>query len=42
MPFDFLNRSYAIGIMREGILVSVTEAKDIPANELEELYLQTV
>jgi ABC-2 type transport system ATP-binding protein len=31
-----------IGIMREGTLVSVTNARDISANELEELYLQTV
>lgn len=31
-----------IGIMREGKLVSVTNASDISANELEELYLQTV
>ena len=31
-----------IGIMREGTLVSVTKASDISANELEELYLQTV
>lgn len=31
-----------IGIMKEGNLVSVINATDISANELEELYLQTV
>jgi ABC-2 type transport system ATP-binding protein len=31
-----------IGIMKEGNLVSVINAKDISANELEQLYLQTV
>ena len=31
-----------IGIMKEGNLVSVIEAKEISANELEKLYLQTV
>lgn len=31
-----------IGIMKEGNLVSVIESKDISANELEKLYLQTV
>lgn len=31
-----------IGIMKEGNLVSVIDAKEISANELEELYLQTV
>lgn len=31
-----------IGIMREGKLVSVVDAAHISANELEELYLQTV
>jgi ABC-2 type transport system ATP-binding protein len=31
-----------IGIMKEGNLVSVIDAKDISANELEKLYLQTV
>ncbi|MFA9187431.1 ATP-binding cassette domain-containing protein [Flavobacterium sp. FBOR7N2.3] len=31
-----------IGIMKQGNLVSVIDAKDISANELEELYLQTV
>jgi len=31
-----------IGIMKEGSLVSVINAKDISANELEALYLQTV
>jgi ABC-2 type transport system ATP-binding protein len=31
-----------IGIMKEGNLVSVINAKDISANELEALYLQTV
>jgi ABC-2 type transport system ATP-binding protein len=31
-----------IGIMKEGNLVSVIEAKDVSANELESLYLQTV
>lgn len=31
-----------IGIMKEGNLVSVIDAKDISANELEQLYLQTV
>ncbi len=31
-----------IGIMKEGNLVSVIDAADISANELEELYLQTV
>ncbi|WP_341227267.1 ABC transporter ATP-binding protein [uncultured Arcticibacterium sp.] len=34
--------AHRIGIMKEGNLVSVTEAKDISANELEKLYLQTV
>lgn len=31
-----------IGIMKEGNLVSVINARDISANELEQLYLQTV
>ncbi|MER0440568.1 ABC transporter ATP-binding protein [Emticicia sp. W12TSBA100-4] len=31
-----------IGIMKEGNLVSVIDAKEISANELEKLYLQTV
>lgn len=31
-----------IGIMKEGNLVSVIDARDISANELEKLYLQTV
>jgi ABC-2 type transport system ATP-binding protein len=31
-----------IGIMKEGNLVSLIEAKNISANELESLYLQTV
>ncbi|GAB3522091.1 ABC transporter ATP-binding protein [Emticicia fontis] len=31
-----------IGIMKEGNLVSVINARDISANELEKLYLQTV
>ncbi|MFD2521079.1 ABC transporter ATP-binding protein [Emticicia soli] len=31
-----------IGIMKEGNLVSIINAKDISANELEQLYLQTV
>lgn len=31
-----------IGIMKEGNLVSVIDSKDISANELEKLYLQTV
>ncbi len=34
--------AHRIGIMKEGNLVSVTDAKDISANELEKLYLQTV
>lgn len=34
--------AHRIGIMKEGTLVSVMEAKDISANELEALYLQTV
>ncbi len=34
--------AHRIGIMKEGNLVSVINAKDISANELEELYLQTV
>jgi ABC-2 type transport system ATP-binding protein len=34
--------AHRIGIMKEGNLVSVLNAKDISANELEELYLQTV
>lgn len=34
--------AHRIGIMKEGNLVSVMEAKDISANELEQLYLQTV
>lgn len=31
-----------IGIMKEGNLVSIIHSKDISANELEKLYLQTV
>lgn len=31
-----------IGIMKQGVLESVIEAKDISANELEALYLKTV
>lgn len=31
-----------IGIMKEGNLVSIINTKDISANELEQLYLQTV
>jgi ABC-2 type transport system ATP-binding protein len=31
-----------IGIMKEGNLVSIINARDISANELEKLYLQTV
>ncbi|PWK22356.1 ABC-2 type transport system ATP-binding protein [Arcicella aurantiaca] len=31
-----------IGIMKEGNLVSIIEPKDVSANELEALYLQTV
>lgn len=34
--------AHRIGIMKEGNLVSVINAKDISANELEALYLQTV
>ncbi len=34
--------AHRIGIMKEGNLVSVIDAKDISANELEKLYLQTV
>ncbi|MCU0439934.1 MAG: ATP-binding cassette domain-containing protein [Raineya sp.] len=34
--------AHRIGIMKEGNLVSEIEAKDISANELEQLYLQTV
>ncbi|GGX34135.1 ABC transporter ATP-binding protein [Aquimarina muelleri] len=34
--------AHRIGIMKEGNLMSVIEAKDISANELEQLYLQTV
>lgn len=34
--------AHRIGIMKEGNLVSVIEAEDISANELEQLYLQTV
>ncbi|MDZ7935929.1 MAG: ABC transporter ATP-binding protein [Emticicia sp.] len=34
--------AHRIGIMKEGNLVSVIDAKDISANELEALYLQTV
>jgi len=34
--------AYRIGIMKEGHLVSVMEASAISANELEQLYLQTV
>jgi ABC-2 type transport system ATP-binding protein len=34
--------AHRIGIMKEGNLVSVIAAKDISANELEKLYLQTV
>lgn len=36
---DVANR---IGIMKEGNLVSVIDAKELSANELETLYLQTV
>jgi ABC-2 type transport system ATP-binding protein len=31
-----------IGIMKQGTLVSIINAADVSANELEELYLQTV
>ena len=34
--------AHRIGIMKEGNLVSVIDAKSISANELEKLYLQTV
>lgn len=34
--------AHRIGIMKEGNLVSVIDARDISANELEKLYLQTV
>jgi ABC-2 type transport system ATP-binding protein len=34
--------AHRIGIMKEGNLVSEIEAKNISANELEQLYLQTV
>ncbi|MFY7825908.1 MAG: ABC transporter ATP-binding protein [Flectobacillus sp.] len=34
--------AHRIGIMKEGNLVSVIEASSISANELEQLYLQTV
>ena len=34
--------AHRIGIMKEGNLVSVTDAAAISANELEQLYLQTV
>ena len=34
--------AHRIGIMKEGNLVSVIDANDISANELEKLYLQTV
>ena len=34
--------AHRIGIMKEGILVSIIETKDITALELEKLYLQTV
>lgn len=34
--------AHRVGIMKEGSLVSVTKADEISANELEELYLQTV
>ena len=34
--------AHRIGIMKEGNLVSVVDASTISANELEQLYLQTV
>jgi ABC-2 type transport system ATP-binding protein len=34
--------AHRIGIMKEGELVSVIDAATISANELENLYLQTV
>lgn len=34
--------AHRIGIMKEGNLVSIIEASSISANELEQLYLQTV
>ncbi|KEO74087.1 ABC transporter ATP-binding protein [Anditalea andensis] len=34
--------AHRIGIMKEGKMVSTMQSKDITANELEELYLQTV
>ncbi len=34
--------AHRIGIMKEGNLVSVIDAESITANELEEMYLQTV
>jgi ABC-2 type transport system ATP-binding protein len=34
--------AHRIGIMNEGHLVSIIDSKDITANELEKLYLQTV
>lgn len=34
--------AHRIGIMKEGNLVSVIDTKEISANELEKLYLQTV
>jgi ABC-2 type transport system ATP-binding protein len=34
--------AHRIGIMKEGNLVSVIDASSISANELEQLYLQTI
>jgi ABC-2 type transport system ATP-binding protein len=34
--------AHRIGIMKEGELVSVIDSETISANELENLYLQTV
>ena len=34
--------AHRIGIMKEGNLVSIIDASSISANELEQLYLQTV
>lgn len=40
--FNAVNVGTRIGIMRQGMLVHVLETSDITANELQQLYLETI
>ena len=40
--FNAVNIGARIGIMKEGVLVHITETKDISAQQLQELYIKTI